>query len=291
MRVFNSFVWQLSRMLVSRQCFGSVVTVVEYPKAGGTWIGKVLASCLDIPFVGGGVFLPVIPCVIRTHWVVNANLAPCVVVIRDPRDVMVSLFHHRIKNMSNTPLRQAKFDQLFEGGLEITKIKDQMNEFVNVEFNDPRYGAHVNWSSFADSVQDEITKAQLSNSSVILVKYEDMISDPSGCIQAVLQDLGYELPLPLTETALRLHDKSWGNKNYVNNPNETTHVRSANTGGWRSVFNCQSGRTLAGHCNPQLLQMGYEVDEDWWKKLDGVDAKGDLGSSDNLHGSIISAID
>lgn len=267
MQIANSLLWQLGRIYLSLARDHRVITVVEYPKGGGTWVGKLLATCLDIPFVGGGKYLPLIPSVIRTHWPVSPRIKPCVVIVRDPRDVMVSLFFHRIRNMGNTPGRKKQFEKIFPGGLSADHISSQLSKFIELEFDDPRYGAHINWSEFVDSAIKEINDED-GMDSIVLVKYEDMISRPVDTLSSTLSCFGFDLSVDLISQSVKIHDKSWGNKNFIGNPGETTYVRSGQIGEWRQVFNQESGKTLSRYCGARLVSLGYAENLEWWSELD-----------------------
>jgi len=184
--VVTSLVWSVSKHLVSHSSRNDVLVVTEYPKCGGSWIAKTAASSLGLPYVGGGMFLPLIPCVLRTHWKPNASLAPALFVVRDVRDVMVSLFHHRVKNMARTPRRAAQFQQEFDGPLSIDAISEQLKGFMVIEFSDPRYGAHFNWTEFVAAA----TSVVEGGSKAAIVRYEDALENPVKALDVALSQLG-----------------------------------------------------------------------------------------------------
>lgn len=69
--------------------------VAGFPKSGNVWLVSLLSSCLDLPVDAGDrtyVYLTQKTC--RPELMFERNLWRGVVVIRDPRDVLVSLFHY-----------------------------------------------------------------------------------------------------------------------------------------------------------------------------------------------------
>ena len=256
----QSMMWALGRHIVMRDQKGQVLTVIEYPKGGGTWVAKCLATSLNLPFVGSGKFLPLIPCVIRTHWRPDPKLAPGVLVVRDPRDVMVSLFHHRARNINRTPVRRKQFEELFGEVISPEKIQEQLSGFIELEFEDPRYGAHQNWSDYA---KDAAAAVGNSGGRIKVVKYEDMVSTPVTTLQSVLSELGYEVPEGIVKLTNDLHDKKWGDKKYSSASDETTFIRTGKSGGWADVFDFAARRSLHNWCGEQMIELGYEDSDDW----------------------------
>ena len=197
-------------------------------------------------------FLPLIPCVLRTHWKPNASLAPALFVVRDVRDVMVSLFHHRVKNMARTPRRAAQFQQEFDGPLSIDAISEQLKGFMVIEFSDPRYGAHFNWTEFVAAA----TSVVEGGSKAAIVRYEDALENPVKALDVALSQLGMPPEKSRLDLACQLHLQ------------ETTFLRSAKHGGWRDVFNRDSAEFIADKCNEELMALGYIDTADWWQQIE-----------------------
>lgn len=261
--IATSLVWQISKTLVSRSTRNNVLVVTEYPKCGGSWLAKSAASSLGLPYVGGGIFLPLISCVLRTHWKPDAALSPAVFVVRDVRDVMVSLFHHRVTNMARTPRRAAQYQQQFGVPLSTDAIGEQLKGFMEIEFSDPRYGAHLNWTEFVKAAVAVVD----GGSKVAIVRYEDALEDSLRVLDAALKQLGMPPEQTRLELACQLHDASVASKGGVY-LQETTFLRSAKHGGWRDVFNRDSAEFIADQCNPELMALGYIDTTDWWQQID-----------------------
>jgi len=264
-RVAVSLCWEIGRYIALIRQDSSVLTVCEYPKAGGTWIAKSIATATDLPYVGSGYFLPLIPSVIRTHWAPSKRLSPCIFVVRDVRDVMVSLFHHRCKNMHRTPKRNKQFLAYFGEKLEPGKIREQLPGFVEIEFSDPRYGAHMNWGQHSAAVVSILDASESSN--VALLHYEDMLDNPAAALSAVFESLSIDVPDGYLSLAIELNDRKWGGKNYTKSTLESTFLRSGTSGSWRKDFSVDTGKKISELCGKELIALGYEQDMDWWKDL------------------------
>ena len=73
--------------------------VVEYPKSGGTWLGKMCGSAFDVPFPQHPVFPVGMEAVIHTHTSYDPKLKRVIYLVRDGRDVMLSFYFHRARTL------------------------------------------------------------------------------------------------------------------------------------------------------------------------------------------------
>jgi len=67
--------------------------VNEFPKSGGTWLTLMLSDALDLPFRRNEP-LRIEPALVHGHFLRPGTLRNVVVLWRDPRDLIVSLYHH-----------------------------------------------------------------------------------------------------------------------------------------------------------------------------------------------------
>ena len=253
--------WRFGEDIVKRSKKNNVVTVCEYPKSGGTWLAKNIATALNLPFIGNGVFIPILPCVIRTHWNADTQLAPAVLVVRDVRDIMVSLFHHRLRNIANTPKRKQQYDEAFGESLQLKKIKEQLPEFMKIEFDNPRYGSKANWSEHTRKV---LSVSKNKEAQTSLIKYEDALNNANSELDRVLKEIGKPVDAKIIDLSAQLHDSKWGNTR-SQHLGETTFLRTAAAGDWRAHFNYQSANFIYERCQDELLALGYVQSDDWWK--------------------------
>lgn len=242
-----------------------IVVVNEYPKCGGTWFAKMLADAIDLPFVDGGYFVPSVPAVLRTHWDPKKSYGPGVCVIRDARDVMVSLFHHRCKNIDNVPKLKPLYQQAFGEPLNPEKIKEQLAGFIEIEVNSKRYGSSLSWSEHTSSCR-AVCK---NNSAIALVRYEELIASASKLLgQTIEQCFQVSIGEDRLDAVASLHNKSMSQSTILDGTTtKTTFIRSGTSGGWRASFSAEAALLVHKEFGVELLEGGFESDENWWKSF------------------------
>jgi hypothetical protein len=159
------------------------VFIVGYPKSGTTWLAFLLENAIQealvgaplasIPDVNEGYFfdarsfrahdLRADPRVFRVHAPRDDGLPRVIYVLRDPRDVMISYWHHR-------RLTEAGFDQA-------------LSAFLDRDDHWPcTWEAHVRgW------LLNPRPHARL-----ITVRYEEMVADPAAALRSVLAFAGID---------------------------------------------------------------------------------------------------
>ena len=113
---FRKMSSKANRMLAPK--FGQTLGYIldsEYPKAGGTWFGKMAAEILQLPYPEHNAFPTGCPCVLHNHWHWAPGLKPAFYLRRDGRDVMVSLYFHRIRELqAQSPVAVRRFGKRYE---------------------------------------------------------------------------------------------------------------------------------------------------------------------------------
>ncbi len=238
------------------------VVLASYPKSGSTWLRFALASALssqemdfdlvrDVsPPVGdhrdGPLVVPGGGRLIKSHegprFVGPRTHRPRVLfLVRDPRDVAVSYFHH----LRRIGLAGDDFDVYFD-------------DFVRGRLSSlGSWQAHTrSWLHYAAAADNVMT-----------LRYEDLLADPVGTLIAV--DDNYRLGLDeatirtaierSTPVGMRAKEASsrWLRAKSVNS--EINFVREAKAGGWRDTLAPELSAQLETAARRELLQLGYTL--------------------------------
>ena len=230
-----------------------IIIVNEFPKSGGTWLSKMMATALDLPFIDSSVLPPGAPCVIRNHWDPFKLSRPCVFIVRDYRDVMVSLFHHRCRNYEKTPQLNKIYKKNIGEHLNALKIRDQMAAFLESELSSKRYGNYLGW---VEHMNRTLEVCQLNPDSMI-VKYEDLVSDTHTVLSDILRRrMGAEIPSDKIDLVVKLYDIQLMKK-MDSYSGQTTFVRQGAVGKWSDSFDDKSLELTEEYAGEMIRKLEY----------------------------------
>ncbi len=269
---------QAQRVLTGRQMAGRGATIfpddvylVSYPRSGNTWtrflVGNLLfpndpatfsnieSRVAEIYFNPDHVLrrLPR-PRLLKSHEAFHPRYPRVICIVRDPRDVAVSCYHHDVK-ARNIP--------------DDYPIDDFIPRFLKAEF-DPW------WGSWADNVMSWISMRQ-GRSSFLLLRYEDMKEDPQRELLKIgrfLSGAGFhnldlspqrlaqavELSSPERMRALEKAEAKHYAQLKETRPDKP-FVRSATAGGWKSALSPKSVQRIEEAWGPVMRQLGYLLSE------------------------------
>lgn len=267
---------QAGRVLTGRQIAGRELTVfpddvflVSYPRSGNTWTRFLLGNLIDqkdpVRFSNVESRIPEIyfnrdrflrqlprPRMIKSHECFQPHYPRVIYIVRDPRDVAVSFYHHNVKarNISDDyPI--ASFVPRFIAGEFDRKFgswRDNVLSWTVVRRDDPRF---------------------------LMLRYEDMKRDPVAVLTSVVAFLercsfreinsssdalqrAVELSTPERMRTLEKEDAGrWiltkgtrGDKPFV---------RSATSGGWKSQLDQESVAAIESAWGDLMQGLGYEL--------------------------------
>ena len=267
---------QAGRVLTGRQLAGRGVTVypddvflVSYPRSGNTWTRFLLANLLypgePVTFSNIESRIPEIyfnqdrvlrelprPRMLKSHESFQPHYPHVIYVVRDPRDVAISFYHHNVK------ARNIADDY---------PMTSFVPRFIAGEF-DQKFG------SWRDNVLSWIT-LRGENPNFMMQRYEEMKRDTAGSLLHVLAFLEHcsfrkidsspealqraiELSSPERMRALEKEEaSSWVLTKSTRS--DKPFVRTAKAGGWKSQLAPESVETIESAWGDLMQSLGYEL--------------------------------
>lgn len=264
------------RVLTGRQIAGRGVTVfpddvflVSYPRSGNTWtrflLGNLLFQNDPVTFSNIESRIPEIyfnpdrfmralqrPRLLKSHECFQPHYPHVIYIVRDPRDVAISFYHHNVK-AGNIP--------------DDYPMASFVPRFIAGEF-DRMFG------SWSDNVLSWTALRQASPR-FLLMRYEDMKRDPAAALSRVAAFLercsfpkidaepealqrAVELSSPERMRALEKQEGShWVLTKGTRS--DKPFVRSASSGGWRSQLAPDSLAAIESAWGGLMQSMGYEL--------------------------------
>jgi hypothetical protein len=268
---------QVGRVLMGRQFAGRNLTVfpddvflVSYPRSGNTWtrflIGNLVHQDEPVSFTNIESRIPEIyfnpdhrmrrlprPRILKSHECFQPHYRQIIYIVRDPRDVAVSFYHHNVKARNiadNYPM------------------EDFVLRFINAEFD-------TRWGSWADHVLSWMLLRQ-NHPGFLLLRYEDMQRDALRELGRIAQflhkcsfrpiDVGSEKLQRAVDLSSpeRMRDLEKAQSADWILTKKTRHdkpfVRTARAGGWKSVLSPTSVASIEAAWSAVMTTLGYDLE-------------------------------
>ncbi len=267
---------QAGRVLTGRQLAGRGVTVypddvflVSYPRSGNTWtrflLGNLISHKDPVTFSNIESRIPEIyfnpdrelralprPRMLKSHECFQPQYPQVIYIVRDPRDVAISFYHHNVK-ARNIP--------------DDYPMSSFVPRFIRGEF-DRKFG------SWRDNVLSWIS-VRGNRPKFMMLRYEEMKRDTAGALLQVVDFLercsfrkidsspkalqrAMELSSPERMRALEKQEAG----NWVltkTTRSDKPFVRSAQAGGWKSQLAPQSVDMIESEWGDLMQRLGYEL--------------------------------
>lgn len=267
---------QAGRVLAGRQLAGRGVTVypddvflVSYPRSGNTWtrflLGNLIHQHEPVTFSNIESRIPEIyfnpdralrelprPRMLKSHECFQPQYPRVIYIVRDPRDVAISFYHHNIK-AGNIPDDYA--------------MTSFVPRFIAGEF-DRKFG------SWRDNVLSWLS-VRGDSPNFMMLRYEDLKKDTTGALLQVIEFLqrasfrkldsspatlqkAVELSSPERMRALEKKEAA----NWVltkSTRSDKPFVRTANAGGWKSQLAPESVAAIESAWGDLMRRLGYAL--------------------------------
>jgi Sulfotransferase domain len=232
-----------------------VYIVNEFPKSGGTWISKMVAAALDVPFRDNQ--MPHLEkCVMKGHFFRKGGLSNLTTVWRDGRDVMVSYYHHSYFKFDDYPFNHSYVDTMrrlypFD---DYHDVKANLPKFIEQQFTRP-LSPKDTWAAFVERWWE--------HPSSVHVRYEDMRANPVSELQRIVSSLTNE---PLEEDRAAEVVEAFSLKRMKQKPSSNgtggggSFVRKGEVGGWINSFSEEASELFETFAGDALDRAGYPRD-------------------------------
>jgi len=238
--------------------FTNLIIINEYPKSGGTWLGLMLSSILNIPFPRNRFPLLSGKQIFHGHYL---NLPhgfnkKIIIVWRDGRDVTVSqyfFYFFESKEKKNIYL-VSKAKKLFKkiyGRDDFENVKELMPLFIDFIFLHKVFPKFT-WVDFVNNWADR--------SDVIHVKYEDLRTNTYKTLFNLIHDLNlsqdideYKIKEAVEQFSF---EKMAGRK--AGQEDKKSFLRKGIIGDWKNYFNNEACKIFKKYAGDALVKLGYE---------------------------------
>ncbi len=267
---------RVGRVLTGRQLAGKGVTVfpddvflTSYPRSGNTWTRFLLGNLLDqknpVTFSNIESRIPEIyfnpdrfmralerPRVLKSHECFQPHYPRVIYIVRDPRDVAISYYHHNVK-AGNIP--------------DDYPMASFVPRFIEGEFD------HM-FGSWRDNVLSW-TALRQGTPGFLLMRYEDMKRDAATALSSVAAflercsfpkiDTGPEALQRAIELSsperMRALEKQEGGQWVLTKRTrrDKPFVRSAISGGWKSQLASESVAAIEAAWGDLMQSLGYDL--------------------------------
>ncbi|WP_340076200.1 sulfotransferase domain-containing protein [Leptobacterium sp. I13] len=243
---------------------GSII-IVEYPKSGGTWLGQLVSGYYKIPFPRNK--LPKVKkSLFHGHYLPKYNIKKnkkVILLVRDGRDVMVSLYHHQLLWNDKNKLhpKDVIYHRKKVNFTNFENVKSNMYKFIEYTFkNRPSKLRHFtymgNWVEFNEKwIESMNDKTQ----NIYLIKYEDILSNTKETLEKLLKTFFKEEVINEKHLEDVIYKFSFKNQTNRDQGEEKkgSFLRKGIAGDWKNYFDEEAEKKFLKYAGNTLLKLGY----------------------------------
>ena len=240
--------------------------VCEYQKSGGTWLGQMIADALQIPFPQHPRLPVAHTAVIHNHWGYDPRLRRVFYLVRDGRDVLVSLWFHRMRELAVARERGERhshagvYERLFGAGFDAADARSHLARFLEHELRHPR-GTRMSWGQHVEGWA-------FDRPHVVRVRYEDLLADTAGELARIIP-LHSGRPLDAAQARATAEKFTFARQTGRNAGQEdrASFRRKGVAGDWVNHFSRETAERFEHHFGDTLRRLGYDAAPGWAGRL------------------------
>lgn len=231
----------------------NLVILTEYPKSGGSWLARMLADYLDIPFPQNRI-PSLTSSVMQGHYRYDPRLGNVFALFRDGRDVMISFYYY---SFFENELYNSRLVAISRRNCPFTDYHDigeNLPAFIEYKFTRSEHPPFT-WSTFANEWLD---------AAVPYVRYEDLLADTPGTLGVAVKHFidGDADVDRLAEIAARYSFKNQTGR-APGEENTKSFRRKGIAGDWQNHFSREAREVFDHYGGDALIRLGYENDHAW----------------------------
>lgn len=246
---YRQFLWRYTKN-------PEIIKITEFPKAGGTWLGNLIAGVTNIPFPRNRI-PETGPKILHGHYCFQKGFGKTIAHVRDGRDIMVSAYYHFLfenEHYNKNAVKRTNEHLQLEDKHDIKKNLPAFIEYMFTVY--PKRFAHFSWAEFVKSIVDQ--------PQVLITRYEDLLTTPLDTLKGVIDFLDLE---KVTDQHIQQVIDQYSFRKQTNRKpgeeNKNSFLRKGIAGDWKNNFTPKAAEVFHHFAGKELIALNYESNPDW----------------------------
>ena len=238
-----------------------------YPKSGTVWLCRLMSSYLGVPYPQNYALPIAMRSVVHAHWKYHPGLPRTAYILRDGRDVLVSLYFYNMNAVVERrhPRHATKLDEryrkAFGSHFDPLDVRSNLPRFIQLEMEDPS-AARLSWP-------DHIRNWRVpERPRVTVVSYEALVADGVTALSTLMENLT-DAPIDMERIKLTVDRFDFANTagRRPGEEDRSNFLRKGVVGDWQNHFSREAGEVFDHHAGDLLAELGYVDTRRWYETL------------------------
>lgn len=243
--------------------------VAEFPKSGGSWVQDM---AIDVMRRGQRSASSSLPRIIHHHWNYSPRFRPAIYVLRDGRDVVISLYFFHVRHVLLGSMWRGRVERYFGTILGpnyvLSDVKANLPAFIESLTQRPHGGTLPVYREKAfQSWPDHVT-SWIGRDGVLVVRYEDLLEAPAAELRRIADNLSITIGQSELDAIAEAHSFRIRSGRSPGTEDRRSFLRRGIAGEWREYFTVDAGRAFSDYAGSTLFDLGYEDDPEWVDRLE-----------------------